>query len=194
MSQLVNPDLTVSGRIGYCLEYASRLVFHNPAAGTTAWDAWQATQFKHLDQSFPTLSFPVWFSGAAGAGHVAIYTPSGIYSSPYKTQTGHNVLTSIAEVERLYGVKYVGWSKDILGLKVIKEEDAVPPDYKTNRGDVINFYLNMLGRNPSEDEINAYLNKPWKEVTEAFWASDEYKNRLNGDFVPVSEQLFKKKG
>lgn len=123
MNQLINPDLSIVGEIGMCLHYAG-LVFGISSGPDTAWKAWQQTQFKHTDQNFPSgVSFPVWFSGAGGAGHVAVYTPNGIYSSPYSLASGHNVLSSIAQVEKLYGVKYVGWSEDIEGKRVIEGGD-----------------------------------------------------------------------
>lgn len=139
MTQLVSPNLNAVGQIGYCLAYASRGVFGNPAPGTTAWQAWLQTQYRYLDQQFPSgVSFPVWFSGAGGAGHVAVYTPSGIYSSPWQLGTTHAVLPSISEVERIYGVLYVGWSEDILNLRVIG--DSMTPQ------EVSEAYANYSGQ------------------------------------------------
>jgi hypothetical protein len=127
MIQLVQPDLNATGRIGFCLEYASRNVFHNPQGGTNAWAAWNATQFKHLDQNFPDVSILCWFSfyqAGVNLGHVVVYVPGqGFYSSPWQTGTSHAILGSISEVERIYGAKYVGWSEDILNLKVAEEGD-----------------------------------------------------------------------
>lgn len=131
MIQLVQPDFSVTGRLGFCLEYASRLVFHNPAPGTTAWQAWLQTKFRvSVD---PNAYIAHWFSGAGGAGHVVIgNSVAGYHSSPYSLSsaaqyqqgtTTHALLPTIAEVERIYGVKYVGSSLDILGLKVAEEDD-----------------------------------------------------------------------
>lgn len=49
-----------------------------------------------------------------------------------------------------------------------------------NRGDVVNMYRAMLGRDPSEQEINIYDGKTWKTVVEAFVGSDEFKRRVSG--------------
>ena len=48
----------------------------------------------------------------------------------------------------------------------------------TNRGDVINFYKHLLGREPSEDEIKIYVNRPFKDVIYGFMESDEFKKRV----------------
>lgn len=143
MIQVVSPNLNAVGRITYCLEYASRLVFQNPAAGTTAWNAWLVCD-QQENQNFPTgVAFPVWFSGAGGAGHVAVFTPQGIYSSPYNQLIGHAVLPSISEVERIYSVKYVGWSPDILGLTVIKQGGIMPTDAQIDNFISYTHYLNF---------------------------------------------------
>lgn len=169
MNQLVQPNLSAVGRITYCLEYASRLVFQNPAGGTTAWNAWLVCE-QHEDQNFPPgVSFPVWFSGAGGAGHVAVFTPQGIYSSPYNQLTGHAVLSSISEVERIYSVKYVGWSPDILNLKVIGEDMGI------NQGELSLLTSSILNRQPVPGD-NGYLGRNWQEVATEFYNSGEHKS------------------
>lgn len=123
MEQLVQPDLLATGQIGLCLQYASQRVFHNPAPGTNAWAAWLATEYKI--NSIPTdVAVLCWFKINLGAnlGHVVVSVPGqGFYSSPWQQGTTHAVLPSITEVERIYGVTYVGSSLDILGLKVAEE-------------------------------------------------------------------------
>lgn len=162
MTQLVQPDFSVTGRLGFCLEYASRLVFHNPAPGTTAWQAWLATQFR---VSVNTDAYILhWFSGAGGAGHCVVGNPTaGYHSSPYSLSssaqyqqgtTTHALLPTIAEVERVYGVKYVGSSLDILGLKVAEENPVIEPQT------IISTFADFEVPGPTADQIKYYGNHP----------------------------------
>lgn len=126
--QLKAPNLSVSAPVGMCLNYA-RTAFGAPGGITYAWQAWQKTAYKHADQNFPGYPVPIWFSWVVNGqeeGHVAIQMPNGqIYSSPWKTGTGHAVLPSIAELIRIYGdngkhqMTYQGWSEDINGVRVV---------------------------------------------------------------------------
>lgn len=122
--QLVQIVLTIRGRIGYCLEYA-RMVCGAPVVESNAWNAWNATKFKHLDRNLPNVCVPVWFSyieNGVNLGHVVWWVPGvGFYSSPWQQGTDHAVLSSIEEVERIYHCKYVGWSEDISNVRVAKE-------------------------------------------------------------------------
>ena len=125
--QLVTPNFSTVGQVGYCLQYA-RECFGAPAVEPNAWTAWLNTQFKHEDADLPTdVSIPMWYSyeeNGEQLGHVTINVPGvGIYSSPWEQGTTHAVLPSIAEVERIYGVEYVGWSEDISKVRVIEGGD-----------------------------------------------------------------------
>lgn len=164
--QLIQPDLTIVGIIGFCLNYAGR-VFGISSGPATAFIAWQQTKFPHTDQNFPMgVSFPVWFSGAEGAGHVAVHTPNGIYSSPYNQKTGHNVLVSIADVEKNYGVKYLGWSEDIEGKQVIK--GVTVPNITPLTHDEVNFAYLMVNQPSNINDWNYYANKPG-ELIDNLW-------------------------
>lgn len=135
--QLVTPNLNEVGTVGGCLAYA-RTSFGAPGGVDYAWQAWENATLKHTDQSFPGVAVPVWFSymvNELDEGHVVIWVPGqGFYSSPYTTRsgaqyqvgTGHAVLTSISEIERIYGVSFVGWSEDINGVQVAESEPDVP--------------------------------------------------------------------
>lgn len=152
MKQLVQPDTSVVGTVGYCLQYADR-VFGMSHGEKSAWIAWEATQFKHTDP-IPDNAVPMWYSywatiGGVYAnwGHVTVNVPGeGIYSSPIKAGTTHNVLHSIDEVERVYGVKYVGWSEDISNLRVVEGEEMVT----WNNGDTYNLLYRSVGIDVAE--------------------------------------------
>lgn len=123
MNQLVSPNLDYPARAGYCLEYVDR-AFGILSGEPTAWQAWLNTQFKHQDQNFPPLEFPVFFDGFHGEGHVAIQTPNGVCSSPPNLgQVGHVVFPSVDALAKAYGVTYVGWSEDLTNVRVIEEDE-----------------------------------------------------------------------
>ncbi|MFC8008922.1 hypothetical protein [Streptomyces cinereoruber] len=132
MKQLVNPNLQIYEEAGLCLQFARR-VFHAPAVEGTAWEGWQNTKYKHSDRNFPQdVAVPVWFdwtgdigSGRRRYGHAAVRHSDGkIYSSPL-TGYGRAWFNSVDDLAREFGggMKYVGWSKDISGVKVVEEED-----------------------------------------------------------------------
>jgi hypothetical protein len=144
-AQLKNPNLSTTGKRGFCLVYA-RNVFAISPQKPTAWDAWTATQFKHTNRIFPNVAVPVWFrdaSGDAAPGHVAVRMGNGkIYSSPHTMINGYNVLDSIESVEKHYGVRFVGWSEDLNNVRVaINKEDDVS---KWNNGITYNLMYHCL--------------------------------------------------
>lgn len=75
------------------------------------------------------------------------------------------------------------------GQELKKEADM--PEL-LNKGDVINFYKQLLGRDPSDQEVAVYEGKDFKTVIYAFMSSDEFKKRVDGNFTPVSETLYRK--
>jgi hypothetical protein len=124
-TQLVQPILTIAGRQGWCLEYA-RKVFSAQVVERTAWLAWINAKYKHTGLPPTNVSVSIFFSGANGDGHVAVNVPNiGIYSSPWDKLVGHSVLSSISEVERIYGVKYVGWTEDISNVKIVEQGEEM---------------------------------------------------------------------
>lgn len=144
MNQLIQPNTSVTGTVGLCLQYADKM-FGLTHGEKSAWIAWEATQFKHTDP-IPSNAVPMWYSyyadldgtGVKNWGHVTVNIPGvGIYSSPIDPKTTHNVLHSIAEVEQTYGVKYVGWSEDITNLRVVEGEEME----KWNNGDTVNLMV-----------------------------------------------------
>lgn len=169
MTQLVQPNLSVTGQIGWCLKYAAN-VFGIQFAKPSAWQEWQNCKYPHTDRNLPNNSVPLWFSfwttidGVyANWGHVVVQVPGqGFYSSPWRQGTTHAVLGSIAEVERIYGVKYVGWSEDIANVKVVGE-DMLNYDQVDS---MAHAYLDdSIANNPG---LKQYVGKPAGEVIAAF--------------------------
>ncbi|WOI86004.1 hypothetical protein [Rhodococcus qingshengii] len=90
----------------------------------SAWAAWNGAKYRHADRNIPTGVFvPIYFDGwwnGARLGHVAIYKDGVVWSAPYTHKPYADKLGSIAEVERIYGMTYVGWSEDMGGTRVIE--------------------------------------------------------------------------
>lgn len=129
---LKTPNLSVTDNAGMCLRF-TQSVWSAPVKHPNAWQAWEATQYKHgVQESLPNVSAILWFSHFAtyqgkydNWGHVVTYVPSkGFLSSP-ATGNGQLWLSSISEVEKTFNAKYVGWSEDINGLRVLSP--ANPP-------------------------------------------------------------------
>lgn len=181
MRQLIAPNLSTTGKVGLCLAYA-RQVFGVGAVYPTAWQGWLNVKYRHTDAIPGDVAVPLWFSGAGGAGHVAIHVPGkGIYSSPYKSGQAYAVLSSIAEIERIYKVKYVGWSEDINNVRVVTQEEIM------NNGDVVNIYRTLLGRDPDPGGLATWVGKPWHDVFYAITASQEYASRQQSAAKTISD-------
>lgn len=199
-TQLVPPNLTIIGRLGYCLEYA-RKVFGAPAVEPTAWAGWEATQYKHEDSNLPTdVSVPLWFrypANGTAPGHVAVNVPGiGIYSSPYNTPTGHAVLTSIPDIERKYGVSYVGWSEDISNVRVVKEGDTMTPTQRQTQAEdiVTELYLKSTGNYPTPDQASYWVPRVRDDPTGAKQLGNALPAyNANSAYEPITEQLFREK-
>ncbi len=161
MEQLVQPNLSVIGYPDFCLAYVGE-VFGLASENTPdAWLGWLSTQFKHTGP-IPNLSVPVWFSwtGTIGGvtqnwGHVAVSTPSGVYTNPL-SGSGHKVFPSVPALEQAYGVKYVGWSEDISNLKVIGDNMQPQIDELNTQLDNTNKALDgeIAARTALEGQLN----------------------------------------
>lgn len=136
--QLVVPNRNAQDWAGRCLPYAQTF-FGAPIRYDSAWESWQATQFKHgPDVPIPTdrpvllwySHFGTYFSYSrqqfeyGNWGHVTPYIyGEAIYSSPGEGY-GRELFQSIAQVERRFNATYVGWSEDINGLRVSQPSDG----------------------------------------------------------------------
>lgn len=140
---LVAPRRWARDLAGRCLPYAQTF-FGAPIMHDYARQAWDATEYKHHDRDFPDVPCLLWFdhwgtyySHSKGvweyvnAGHVTPLVPGeGIYSSPTWGH-GYALYQTIAAVEAAYNCRYIGWSEDLNGLRVIQptpeeEKDPMP--------------------------------------------------------------------
>ena len=161
---------------GYCLAYV-QTAFGVGWAGATAWESWtQRTKYRHEDDKLPMgVYVPIWFShfGTYSGvhknwGHVAIIYiyPNGsckVWSSPYSNKPYPDVLNSIAEVERIYSSKYVGWSEDVNGVRMTEN---VPAVQNITREQLNNLFQSLLSRQPDEPAIKYYVGRLTYQATE----------------------------
>lgn len=138
---LVAPRKGTQDGAGWCLRYAQSF-FGAPVRYNSAWDAWNATQYKHgTGEGLPEVPVLLWFShyGTYGSpptygnwGHVAIHVPGdAIYTSP-GTGYGFERWANIGQIESRFASKYVGWSEDINGLRVAQNVNTPAPTPTTN--------------------------------------------------------------
>ncbi|MFI8694229.1 hypothetical protein [Dietzia maris] len=146
---------------------------------------------KHSDWNIPSgVYVPIWFDGywnGARYGHVAIYKDGVVWSSPFTNKGTHDRIGSIAEVERIYGMKYIGWSEDIGGTRVIEQlkEVNVPtiqnqPNWRArfNR-----LHRQLVGNWDMSDAVFRSIvgNDAWKIVES--WSDHQNANQALSDQV-----------
>lgn len=140
---LVPPRLGTEDDPGMCLRF-SQSFFGAPVRYRSAWEAWQNQTYRHPPSDpLPNVPVLLWYShwGTYGRplsyenwGHVTPLVPGvGIFSSPDSPYAGwsQSRFSTIAEVERAFNCKYVGWSEDINGLRVA--ENTGSPSNPTNK-------------------------------------------------------------
>lgn len=123
--QLKPANPGVPGKSGYCLVYA-RTVFGVASKYASASLAYRAAQYKHTGALPSDVAVPVWFSWKTD-GHVAVSVPGkGVYST---TSQGVKVFPTPAACATYIGggCKYVGWSEDINGVRVVQPTVVSPP-------------------------------------------------------------------
>lgn len=189
---LVAPRKGTRDGTGWCLRYAQSF-FGAPARYNSAWDAWNATQYKHgPNEPLPDVPVLLWFShyGTYGSpprygnwGHVAIHVPGdAIYTSP-ASGWGFGRYGTIREIERVFNARYVGWSEDINGLRVAvketepqhQEEDMIKlwlytPTNSLILADHLNMTLRNLG-NKQTVERAAFDRMPYTKIEEPAWTN-----------------------
>lgn len=124
---------------GMCQKW-TRLIFGAPSVGDVdrdgdadAVDGWKSENLKHPGDRNPPIGVPVAFSGGShGNGHRAVVIGrNGVLRSTDMNgkvfSKGHVGTTTIADCERVMGVKYLGWSEDISGIPIPKPSTAPTP-------------------------------------------------------------------
>lgn len=133
--QLVSPNLSVSGRSGYCLEMQENVwgALHQYDYAEQAWNSSSAD--NHPLEPPPNVCVPLYwtyFDTADNAeyGHVATWVPGrGVFSSTFNTAIGSEWYPSVqAMTDRINKIprangRYLGWSEVISNVRVIQGED-----------------------------------------------------------------------
>jgi hypothetical protein len=132
--QLHKPNTGIPVTPGWCLTYVQD-AFGAPWSGATATQGWQLAKKKHKDGKYPKgVAVPVWFSMAGvPAGHVVIRMADGsVYSTSSPTSTRATHHSSMTALKSYYGGRLTlrGWSEDLNGYRVVKEETMTEQDKK----------------------------------------------------------------
>lgn len=126
---------------GMCQKW-TRQIFGAPSVGDVdrdgdadAVDGWKSETQVHPGDRNPPIGVPVAFSGGRhGNGHRAISLGGGRLRSTdmdgSRFSKGHVGTTTIADCERVMGVKYLGWSPTISGILIPKAASTPPPATK----------------------------------------------------------------
>jgi len=172
-AQIKSPNLGISEDAGWCLRFTERS-FGVPLVYPSAWEAWEATEFKHLDRDFPNAAVPVWFdwtgdvgSGKQRYGHVAYRSPDGVIHSAPGVGQGSITFNSVDELTQYFGngMTYVGWSEDIAGVKVIEGEEM---EYFDSEEQLAWTAREIYGVEPQKDWLTNTLasKQSYKTITE----------------------------
>lgn len=193
--QVVTPNLNVTAVLGRCLEYVQN-AYGLRWTGSFALDGWNKNHSNHADRDIPQgVYVPVWFDGywtGIRYGHVVIYKDGVCYSSPWSAVSAaagrHDTLGSIADVERIYRMTYLGWSEDMNGQRVIeenKEEEILKP----SEAEIIDtFEMYLLQKPKNREQIEYYLNQDvrvlYRDVLGATKPTADEVNKKFSEFLP----------
>ena len=111
---------------GYCLREVRECYGVGPAA-PDATSAWENARYKHRETDFTKIprGVPIfWTGGSGGHGHVAIST--GFLARCWSTdirRSGYFDRVPIAEISERWGLRLVGWTEDLNGVRVYRGKD-----------------------------------------------------------------------
>lgn len=201
--QLVTPNPSVPCRPGWCLKYVADAYGGNfPQVYPSATAAWNAAQFKHQDQNFPTnIDVPVWFSvRGVPEGHVAIRMADGsVYSTTSSTATKavrHPNMQDLINAYAPYNpLTYLGWTEDLAGKQLVVNEGGEMST--VGETEIKYLYPSMQGYQPNDNDIaswngtesntfiralhdNSRYAQYQSEVAEAFRKAKLYDESQNG--------------
>lgn len=146
-----NKQLTVLnpnhfGKPYYCLAYAYSFLGAK-SKYECAYDSWKYNSDKNYGYDYPKdVAVPLYFSwyGTIDGeyknwGHCAVSYNNKIYSGPrvIHKDEGREIFNTIAEVEKAYGAKYLGYSSIINDIKVYELEKNNDIKYIVKRGDTL---------------------------------------------------------
>lgn len=127
---------TYSGKAGYCQKEARTAYLVNSDGTPTAAADWFGSEYKHpLPAIYTARNFEDvpkgallrWTGGGLGAGHVALYAglKGGVpmmWSTDLRAGAyvpNARALVRVDLAQRLWGLRFVGWTEDIDGVRVV---------------------------------------------------------------------------
>lgn len=136
--QLKAPILTTTDFAGWCLRFAQR-AFNVPAKYGCAWDNWAASKTRHGTNEAPPDDVAVaiwyeWWGTIDGVyknwGDVAIHIPGkGVFGTPKRGAGKSSRWDGSIQARQAWlggKAKYVGWTEDIGGVKVVEFTPDAP--------------------------------------------------------------------
>lgn len=114
-------------KVGMCKQQ-TRLAFMVPSDGSAdATTAWGRTRHRGIGRA-PRGAIVWWTGGTGGHGHVAISDGAGWCWSVDIRRSGFWDRVPVAEIASSWpALRYVGWSEDIDGVRVIELDPPTPP-------------------------------------------------------------------
>lgn len=111
--------------VGMCARW-TREQYGLPALGdfdgdgdADAVDMWAAARVRHPGDRNPPPGVPVfWAGGRKGHGHVGIAFPERRVRGTDWPAAGLVGTTAIADIDRVWGMTYLGWSEDLYGNEI----------------------------------------------------------------------------
>ncbi len=186
--QIVQPNLNIIGRNGYCLAYVED-VFGTPHIYPNATTGWAEAQYKHTELPPSNISVPIWFSFNDPDGHVCVWANGVIHTT---TANGMRTFTNIQALLNFMNngtinehMVYLGWSEDLANVRIV---EGVTME-TMNKGDVFNGFA-IFKKTPTEDDYNVWVGQTFKEFQYKKIAP-EVAAMPTGNFKPYDgKQLF----
>lgn len=153
--QIKAPNLSTTDLPGWCLRFAQK-AFGVPAKYEYAWLNWVASKTQHgPGEPLPQdVSVAVWYTYTGTIdginrnwGDVAIHVPGkGVFGTPQRGAGKSNRWDGSIQARASWlggGAKYVGWTEDIGGVKVVERVPEGPFIPKRGTATVIIPKLNV---------------------------------------------------
>lgn len=151
-----------------------------------AKEAWTVFD-SHMQHYFDKIP-----RGQQQPGDINVYDGHGVYTEGHINIQGNSGLVFEQNADPDNSPSHIAnrletYLLGSLRLKGGSQGDTImePADYRTNDGDVVNFYVSLLGRQPSPEEIKIYTGRPFKEVISGFTSSPEFKARVDSGLKPT---------
>lgn len=165
---IVPPRTDTTDYAGFCHRYA-RNFFGAPMGYSSAWEAWEATQFKNGPEvPIPNVPVILWYSHYGtyqgiykNWGHVTPIIPGdAIYTSPGYGGPSFERWQTISQIESRFNSKYVGWSPDINGLLVAEWVPDPDPIQEDDMPRILNMRSTTNHVDPNATQKTIYFDGP----------------------------------